>query len=234
MRIPTRGLTRLLAAALFALGAGSAGAVPVSFTKLSGLTGDPAIAITAVYKADLSALGSGMFAALQLSDNSGGFGGSTGEFSGFDLDAIKLSTVDCASADCAASAATSVTFDFANSFLAAGSQRPPIAPALFGTVGDLSVDLAVATLDAFDAFASTATPNGFVSLGDFGKLGVNLSAPASLAGLFLYLGEVGDNGEIAGSGVELLSQPIPEAEAWALMALGLGAIGWATRRRHTR
>src|ERR1700741_5457333 len=83
-------------AALAVLSA-SATAVPVTFTKLTGLTGGSPAA-TAVYKADLSGLGVANIQSITISDNSSGLGGAPGQFSGFDLDAIKLSTTNCADA----------------------------------------------------------------------------------------------------------------------------------------
>lgn len=65
---------------------------------------------------------------ITVEDDSGGLGGAAGRFSGFDLDGIKLSTVDCAGA------ASLSVFDFAG---AGRCLRPaPSAPAgskLFGT-----------------------------------------------------------------------------------------------------
>ena len=92
---------------LGALTSVSAFAVPVTFTKLTGLTGGSP-AQTAVYQADLSTLGLATIASIRINDNSAGLGGAGGQFSGFDLDAIKLSTTDCSAAvdgaacDCAA------------------------------------------------------------------------------------------------------------------------------------
>ena len=92
-------LKTLAAAAALALSA-AAHAVPVSLTKLTGVTGGTA-AGTAVYKADLSSIGLTSILSIGIRDNSGALGGATGQFSGFDLDAIKLSTTDCADAACA-------------------------------------------------------------------------------------------------------------------------------------
>ena len=91
----------------------SAQAVPIAFDKLTGVTGGT-LAGTAVYKADLDGLGL-MLASITFNDNSGMLGGATGQFSGFDLDAIILSTTDCASAACAQGLAGMAVFDFSNS-----------------------------------------------------------------------------------------------------------------------
>src|SRR5690242_11416390 len=98
--------TRTLLAAGALIGgiatAPNASAVPVSLTLLSGSTGDNP-AVTAVFRADLSAIG-GLIQSISIVDDSGGIGGSPGQFSGFDLDAIKISQTFCTTATCAASA----------------------------------------------------------------------------------------------------------------------------------
>jgi len=228
-------LVRWIGGAVALSGCLAAQAVPVTLVHLTGLVGDPGAAGTAVYKADLSSL-AGLFSAISISDQSGGFGGATGQFSGFDLDAIKLSTTNCATAACAASAVGINVFDFLSGVVfAPGSQRTPVDAKLFGTSpSGTTVNNAVATLGSFDGFSSTLTPNGFVSLGDFGSIGFNLSSALSGAGLFLYIGEVGDNGEVAGSSIQVLSAPIPEPGTYALTLAGLGVLGWVVRRRQAR
>lgn len=226
-----------LAACAAALAAGaSAHAASVSLTKLTGLVGDPSAAATAVYKADLASAGIGSFAAIVINDVSGGFGGASGQFTGFDLDAIKLSTTDCATAACASAAAGMSLFDFVSGVVfTPGTQRAPADPKLFGTgpTGN-TLDNSVANLAAFDGVSSTVTPDGFISLGDNGQIGFNLTSLTSTAGLFMYIGEVGDNGEVAGSNFDLRTDPIPgvpEPETYALMLAGLGVVGLMARRR---
>jgi hypothetical protein len=222
-----------IVAAAAVLAAFGAHAVPVTLTKLTGLTGTPPNDLTAVYKADLTSLG-GSFAAISIGDNSGGVGGSPGQFSGFDLDAIKLSTTNCADAACASSAVGLNVFNFlAGVFFTPGTQRAPADPKLFGTgAGGNTLDNAVATLGLFDGVATTdATANGFISLGDNGTIAFNLTALTSSTGLFLYIGEVGDNGEVAASNIQVLRDPVPEPETYALMLGGLGLLGWVGRRR---
>jgi len=209
-------------------------ATSVSLTKLSGLTGDPSAAATAVYKADLSTAGVGSFAAITISDVSGGFGGATGQFSGFDLDAIKLSTTDCADAACAAAAPGMSLFDFLSGVVfTPGTQRAPVDAKLFGTgPGGNTLDDSVARLALFDGVSTTGpTAAGFISLGDNGQIAFNLTAVTATSGLFLYIGEVGDNGEVAGSNFNLLQNPVPEPETYALMLAGLSVVAWTVRRR---
>jgi len=222
----------LVVAAAALVGAG-AHADPVSFVKLTGLVGSAPSIGTAVYKGDLGSL-SGSFAAVVINDNSSGLGGATGQFSGFDLDAIKLSSTNCADAACAAAAPGLSLFNFLSGVVfTPGTQRPPADAKLFGTgPGGNTLNNAVATLGAFDAVSATdATANGFISLGDNGSIAFNLTAATATTGLFLYIGEVGDNGEVAASNIALLQNPVPEPETYALVLAGLGVVGWFGRRQ---
>jgi PEP-CTERM motif len=226
------------AALLFCLACAAArpaAAVPVSLVELAGVTGGSPAA-TAVFKADLSSIGIATILSLSISDNSGGLGGAPGQFSGFDLDAIKLSSTDCADAACAAAAAGLGVFDFvAGTIFSPGVQRAPADPKLFGTgPTGTTVDNLVATLAAFDGDSTTAIPgaDGFMSLGDNGMLSFNLTAGVSPAGLFLYIGEVGNNGEVAASNIQVRETPVPEPGSIAL--IGVALAGLATVRRTRR
>jgi len=215
-----------LAGAL-ALGAATAGAVPVTLAKLTGLTGGT-LANTGVYKADLSSIGLATILSVSISDNSSGLGGAPGQFSGFDLDAIKLSTTDCADAACASAAAGLSLFDFiSGTNFTPGLQRAPADAKLFGTdAAGTAADNLVATLGLFDGESTTAIPGafGFLSMGDNGVIDFNLTAAASTAGLFVYIGEVGDNGEVAASNITVRDTTVPEPGTLALVALALGAL----------
>lgn len=220
----------MLSVASIGLASPSALAVPVVFTELTGLTGGSP-AETVVFKSDLSSIGLGSILSVTISDNSGGLGGSPGQFSGFDLDAIKLSLTDCADATCAAADPGLAVFNFVTGVaFIPGIQRPVADAKLFGTgaVGN-TLDDTVATLSMFDGDSSTVTPDGFISLGDGGIISFNLTAATSTAGLFLYIGEVGNNGELAASNVEVRSSRVPVPGTLAL--LGIGLAGLAIRKR---
>jgi hypothetical protein len=195
----------------------------VTFTKLTGVTGG-SIAQTGVYRADLSGLGINILS-ITIQDNSGGTGGSPGAFSGFDLDGIKLSSSSWDSASDAASDAGLGVFDFspANTLFTAGTQRAPVVPALYGTSGG-NIDNALATLQFFDGESSTVTPFGFVSLGDSGRVSFNLTSSVSTSGLYLYIGEVGDNGEVAAGTISVSDKPAAVPEPATLLGFGLPMI----------
>jgi hypothetical protein len=89
----------------------------------------------------------------------------------------------------------------------------------------------VATLGLFDAENTTGpTVFGFLSLGDNGAIDFNLTSAVTTAGLFLYIGEVGDNGEVAAGSILVRdTNSVPEPSGLAL--LGLAAAGFASWKR---
>jgi hypothetical protein len=220
-----------------ALTAMSASAVPVTFTQLTGLTGGRPEG-TAVYRASLGGLGVSSLLSITITDASSGLGGSPGQFSGFDLDAIKLSTTSVTTADDAQGLAGLSVFNFGAALFTPGTQRPTVDPKLFGTgAGGNTVDNAVATLGAFDANSTTGFGAfGFLSMGDGGVLTLNLTSAVSTTGLYLYIGEVGDNGEVAASSVEISDRTsgVPDTSSTIIMLgmamLGLGGVSRIRRR----
>lgn len=200
------GNVKNLAAKNIADGGFSPGtSIPLRFTKLPGVSGNPFEGDpkygTGVFYADLSEIKFDINSIL-FADSGSLFGGATGPFSGFDLDSIKLSNVKLESAEAVNSIPGLDVFDFtpAGTILAPGSQRPPgnveIAPELIGVLNG-NVNNSIATLEKFDATGFIGVPIGSLSLGDGGKIGFNLTQQISTTSspLYLYVGESSDNGE---------------------------------------
>ena len=204
---------------------------------------------TTVYRFDLGTelnvnLGVTSLSSIKLNETSGSGSSSTGSFSGFDLDGVRLSYTNTAVATAVDGLTpagggvldfTPAYTTFTPGFIVDAGSSPYIAPApgfpnhLWGSTAGGEVDPS-ATLGSIDAF-STLDPNsatGFMSMGEGGMLQFDFTAPLSTAGLFLYIGEVGDNGELAD--LEFTVNPassntIPEptaAAVWGLFSL-LGA-----------
>lgn len=239
--------TRVLLSAAIALGiASQAGAatIPLTFTKLIGDTGgNPAQ--TAVYRAKINANTLTQILSIRIRDNSSSSAGADGQFTGFDLDGIKLSTTSVSFASTAKFLGGLNVFNFgAGTTFTPGTQDAPFDAKLFGTTANgLDVNNTVATLGAFDGNSTTNTnpifgkvANGFVSLGLGGQISFNLTSPvANNQALYLYVGEVGDNGELLNTSIEVSDQavavPVP-ASAWmGLMTMAGLVLARTTRRR---
>lgn len=202
-------------------GSGQAATELASFVRLSGTVAQG----TAVFRADLTGLSFGEILSITLIDSNSMSGGSRGQYSGFDLDAIKLSRTLATTAAQASSAVGLTVFDYAptGTFLTPGSQRPPVNTKLNGTdPSGQNVDPVFATLDAFDAvFFGT----GSVTLGDGGQVSFNLTSPVGTSELYLYIGEVsGDLGEGIAGTLFVSSAPVPEPSSAALVMLGIAAM----------
>jgi hypothetical protein len=238
------------AVGLMSAQAATAATFDVNFTQLAGSinTGANTNEI-GIFRADLSGLGSDLNSILFQDGNS--LEGATGQFSGFDLDSIKLSTTLIDNATDINTFAGLNVFDFsaANTVFTPGNQRGTVAPALFGSDGG-TVNNAVATLGSFDGNLidpdlSNNDPtdlvgNGFISLGDGGSILFNLTNAVSTNGpLYLYVGEVGNNGEFPGAITATVAdvivdpEPVSVPEPASIAALSLMGIYFASRRRQT-
>jgi len=234
MKRISSSLICLLYVAAMSIPCAEAASVPVTFTQLTGVTGGSPAA-TAVFRADLSGIAFTSIQSITLQDNSGGVGGSPGQFSGFDLDAIILSRTSVGTAAGAAALVGLSGFDYttAGTFFTPGTQRAPADPKLFGTgpAGN-TINNAVATLGAFDGDSSTILPDGFVSLGDGGIVSFNLASAITISpGLFLFIGEVGNNGEAISGLVTVSDAPVSTPEPVTMLLLGLGLLGLRAVRR---
>lgn len=210
-----------------------AGTLNIDFTKLQGVTGgNPTL--TGVYRADLSNLGFDINS-ITIADNNSAQSGQPGKFSGFDLDAIKISNILVNNATDVKNLPGLDVFDFTPSgtLFTPGTQRSTANPTdLFGTTGG-NIDNSIATLQNFDANAAAdASAFGLVSLGDGGKVVFNLkNFISNTTPLYLYIGEAGDNGEVASGQITVSDKPQQVPEPTTLAALSLLGIYFAVRRR---
>ncbi len=158
---------------------------------------------TGVFRANLSDIGFAINS-LTIADNGIAEGGSSGDLSGLDLDAIKISNVLITDAQDIDSIPSFNLFDFspANTFLTPGSQRSgnrPIQPNLFGTINGY-LNNGIASLGEFD-YTNNPNFDGFATLGDGGKIGFNLQDTLEPEeSIYLYIGEAGNNEAEAISG----------------------------------
>ena len=186
-----------------------AATVTLNLTRLNGSVAEG----TAIFRGDLTSVGFEDLLSITLVDSNSQTGGSNGQYSGFDLDAIKLSNILANTAAEANSALSIDEFDFSppGTSFNPGSQRPPEDPKLSGTDDSgFAVDPTFATLNSFDAiFFGT----GSVTLGDGGSISFNLKNAVSTENLYLYLGEVSGSSGEALDGTLLVSDvptiPIP-------------------------
>ncbi len=210
----------------------SSSSYALTFTKLSGIAGG-SIKGTAVYRADLTTSGITDLLSIIITDNSNETGGAVGQFSGFDLDAIVLSYDLVTDVTGLAGMTLQNVLNYSTANFTKGTQRAPADPKLFGTdaTGN-NVDNSVATLGLFDGESTTLTPDGFISMGDGGSLALNLTSSLQTTGLYLYLGEVGDNGELIDGSVRVSDRKtnVPDSGQTLLLLMGSLAIVAGARR----
>jgi hypothetical protein len=218
--------------AFLAISTSHAATVDLALTRLGGSVADD----TVIFRGDLSSVGVSELFAITLDDSNSGLGGSPGRFSGFDLDAIKLSQTYANTASEASNAAGMDVFDFSltGSTFTPGTQRAPDDPTLNGTDSTgLVIDPDYATLDYFDA---SLTGPGSVSLGDGGSIELALLNGVSTEGLYIYIGEMsGDIGEglaVTLTGSDVSPVPVPAA-FWLFGSAVVGLFG-TIRRKHDK
>ena len=227
-------MLKTLSISLLAVGlsatASLAASVTPNFIYQGGLTNGTSPEDTGIYRADLTGLGLSKIAQITVNDSNSGTSGSAGAFSGFDLDAIFL--------DIDGDYTTTGDQINASSFaFAAGALRAGTAPAsqtagaLNGSSSNTTVDEAFATLGVFDAEFFQA---GSISLGDGGSLTANF-APDVMVGmsLYLFIGEVGDNGESINGLIEVTDEPPAVPLPASALLLGSAILGgtFVGRRR---
>ncbi|BAY39896.1 hypothetical protein NIES2111_42730 [Nostoc sp. NIES-2111] len=225
----------------------TAATIELTFTRLEGIVNPNSIngLGTAIYRASLPT--DYDITAIKINDIIGLGGGSPGKFSGFDLDAIKISHKLITNPEDIKTLPGLNVFDFTpvGTVFTPGTQRPVgnskfsylfRGDYLFGTKncgGTICVDNNVATLGNFDAFAITDTrATGFMSLGDGGQLLFNLTKTISSLKqepLYVYAGEVADNGEQLRGRVTAFGRKRRVPEPTSLGAISLMGL-YLTRR----
>jgi hypothetical protein len=112
---------------------------------------------------------------------------------------------------------------------------PLNGPCLVGTNGvGCDFDDTVATLGTFDGLVS-GTGSGWLSMGRGGTASFNLTPLLALGGpLFMYVGEVGNNGETLSGAVDVSDVPavVPvPATIWLFGTALIGLVGFSKRRK---
>lgn len=211
-----------------------AGSIALDFVRIGQTTG------TTIYRADLSGLGIDI-RSLLLKDSGSALGGSPGQFSGFDLDAIALSRTFIDTVPSADQLNSNVflpklnVFDFSNAgvLLTPGAQRGDPSPDLNGSVNGLLASSSL--LDLFDSTGSTTESARTLTLGDGGSVGFNLlSSVATNQPLYLYIAEAGISAEETISGFVSASSDTLEPTGDLSTDLGTsGPEGDTTRLTYT-
>ncbi len=191
---------------------------------------------TRMYRADLTGLGLEAISEVVIKDSNSGVGGSTGIYSGFDLDAIFL--------DVDGSLATTTDRIVVDSFaFSAGTTRPGSYPPPSPSGGPTNGSSSATTVD--EEWASLGDIDGIyfgsgsLTLGDGGSLTSSFNQKITIgSSLFLFAGEVsGSAGESLTGLVEVSDtptsplSPVPLPAGLPLMLTGLAGFGLLARRR---
>ncbi len=187
---------------------------------------------TRMFRADLTGLGLTEVGAITVNDSNSGVGGSTGIYSGFDLDVIFLDIDGLLTTDTDRFYADSFIFSAGTTRSGGFAPPSPSGGPTNGSSTATTVDETWATLNDIDGvFFGT----GSITLGDGGSLTAVFDPTISVgSSLFLFAGEVsGDPGETLTGLVEVTDTPpaIPLPAGLPLLLSGLLGIGFVARRK---
>jgi len=163
---------------------------------------------TRMFRADLTGLGLTEISAITVNDSNSGLGGSSGIYSGFDVDAIFLDEDGLLTTDTDRYYANSLLFSAGTTRTGSFQPPSPSGGPTNGSAGATSVDENWATLNNIDGIFFGP---GSLTLGDGGKLTIVFGPKISIgSSLFLFAGEVsGEAGETLNGLVEITdTQPI--------------------------
>jgi hypothetical protein len=195
---------------------------------------------TGIDYVDLSALvGAGQqITSIKIVDDATQDGGSPGKYSGYDLDAIKISSTNLnvndatqlASLNDAGFGLNVFNFNTGGYIFNPGTIRPSTDPNLQGA---LFGSPQTSTLNTFDADESVEPRTGEFSLGEGGSIEFLLTQALSTnTPLYLYAGEGGNNSLASSIVVTTQATAVPEASSTlGLLAFGVVGAGSLLKRK---
>lgn len=234
MKRTSLGCTALVTLLALSSNASAATVTPV-FTD-EGIDSTGTATQTRMFRADMTGLGLAEIAAITVNDSNSGTGGSSGIYSGFDLDAIFLDVDGLLSTDTDRYYADSFNFSAGSTRLGPYAPPSPSGGPTNGSSSATTVDESWATLNDIDGLYFST---GSLTLGDGGSLTALFSTPISVgSSLYLFAGEVsGDPGETLTGLVEISDTPppnnnvVPLPAGMPLILSALFGLGWFKRRR---